>query len=113
MSQIRSDLWCAAFIRRHNDLGRFCVVARKGHPIAGQIWIEIDHLDKTVSLFAPAPAMSRPEDSADRIFEKRCDKVEAATVRARLDSELNFDPDIWVISLEMRESDPGIEMATA
>ena len=45
MSLFRSDLWCAAFVRRHNDLGNMCVVSRKGDPIAGQIFIEIDHLD--------------------------------------------------------------------
>ena len=39
----RSDLWTAAFVRRHNDLGHMCVVARRGDPIAGQIFIEIDH----------------------------------------------------------------------
>lgn len=85
------------------------MVARKGHPVAGQVWIEIDHLDKTVTLLSPAPMMARPADSVDRIFETRCDKVEPATVRDRLDSELNFDPDIWVISLEMRHGDPGVE----
>ncbi len=41
----RSDLWAAAFVRRHNDIGHICVVSRKGDPIAGQIFIEIDHLN--------------------------------------------------------------------
>ena len=36
MDQLRSDIWCAAFVRRHNDLGQFCVVAQKGDPVAGQ-----------------------------------------------------------------------------
>lgn len=86
------------------------MVARKGHPIAGQIWIEIDHLDKTVTLLAPAPALARPEDSADRIFECRFDKADPADVQNRIARELDFDPDIWVLSLEMRENDPGVEM---
>ena len=67
---LRSDLWVAAFVRRHNDLGHICVIARKGDPAAGQIFIEIDHLDGTVSLFAPAPASS--EDRLDdRTFVPR------------------------------------------
>ncbi|NMA99729.1 MAG: DUF1491 family protein, partial [Phyllobacteriaceae bacterium] len=47
MSRLRSDIWCMAFVRRHNDLGNMCVVARRGDPIAGQIFIEVDHLDGT------------------------------------------------------------------
>ena len=42
---LRSDLWAAAFVRRHNDIGEICVVSRRGDAIAGQIFIEIDHLN--------------------------------------------------------------------
>ena len=51
MSTLRADLWCAVFVRRHNDLGNMCVVSRRGDPIAGQVWIEVDHLDGSVTLF--------------------------------------------------------------
>jgi len=108
MSQLRSDLWCAAFIRRHNDLGNMCVVSRKGDPIAGQIWVEVDHLNKTVSLFSPAPAAAVQEGSADRVFETRFERVEPQVVRQRLERELDFDPDIWIIALEMRSGDTGL-----
>ena len=108
MSQLRSDLWCAAFIRRHNDLGHMCVVSRKGDPIAGQIWVEVDHLNKTVSLFSPAPSAAIEESSADRVFETRFERVEPQVARQRLERELEFDPDIWVISLELRSDDIGL-----
>ena len=74
----RSDLWAAAFVRRHNDLGHMCVVARRGDPIAGQIFIEIDHLNGTVSLLTPAPATARRDDDADRLFVRRFDHGDAA-----------------------------------
>lgn len=108
--QLRSDLWCGAFVRRHNDLGHFCVVARKGDAIAGQVFIEVDHLNGTASLYAPAPAVMRPEDSAERVFELKFDHVEPGRISERLRREADFDPDFWVLSLEMREGDPGIEM---
>jgi len=105
----RSDLWCSAFIRRHNDLGHICVVARKGDPIAGQIFIEIDHLDGTRSLFTPAPLVSR-QDDAGLVFQKRYARVEPAKVSERIAQEARFDPDLWVLSLDLRGDDPGIEI---
>jgi len=110
MSRIRSDLWCAAFTRRHNDLGHMCVVSRKGDPVAGQIWIEVDHLNGTVSLFAPAPGMGLQEQSFDHHFDRRFDKVDPARVRERLAREIEFDPDVWVLTLEMRDGDLGINI---
>jgi hypothetical protein len=106
---LRSDLWTSAFVRRHNNLGNICVVSRKGDPIAGQIFLEVDHLNGTVSLYTPAPAMLR-EDSVDRLFQLRFDHVEPQKVEDRIVQEQRFDPDLWVISLEMRNGDPGIEV---
>lgn len=102
----RSDIWVAAFVRRHNDLGHMCVVSKKGDAIAGQIFVELDHLDGTVSLYAPAPA--RVDESADRSFQIRFNHVEPEKVSARIAQESEFDPDFWLISLEMRNGDPGL-----
>lgn len=104
----RSDIWVAAFLRRNNDLGRICVMARRGDPVAGQIFIEIDHLDGTCSLYLPAPSAARPDDSAERIFQLRYDHVAPADVAARVAREVEFDPDLWVVSLELRQGDPGL-----
>jgi len=107
-SQLRSDLWCSAFLRRHNNLGQTAVVVRRGDPIAGQVWIEVDHLNGTVSLFVPAPALSRDDDSADRLFQRRFDRVAPALVRDRIAREAEFDPDMWVLALDLRSGDPGL-----
>ena len=105
---LRTDLWASAFVRRHNDLGHLCVVVRKGDPIAGQLFLEVDHLNGTVSLFTPAPSALRPEGDEDRLFQRRFDRVEPERVRERIAQEQKFDPDLWVISLEMRNGEPGI-----
>lgn len=111
MSFLRSDLWVSAFVRRHNDLGLLCVVARRGDPVAGQIFIEVDHLDGAVSLFTPAPAASRLDtDDADRAFERRFDRVEPQKVRGRIEQEAGFDPDLWVITLEQRARDIDVTL---
>lgn len=110
MQRLRADLWSAAFVRRHNDLGHICVVARRGDPVAGQIWIEIDHLNDRYSLFSPAPSVL-VEDDGDWVFQCRFDRVEAVKVSERLAREAAYDPDFWIISLELRQGDFGFVSA--
>ncbi|MGV8854335.1 MAG: DUF1491 family protein [Devosia sp.] len=110
MSLLRSDLWCGVFVRRHNDLGHMCVVSRRGDPIAGQVFIEVDHLDGTVCLYTPAPMLSRTQDEAGLVFQRRLSHVEPAKVRERIAREADFDPDLWVLSLDLRGDDIGIDL---
>lgn len=98
-----------AFVRRHNDLGHMCVVARRGDPIAGQVFIEVDHLDSTRSLYTPAPVVSRGE-GAGLVFQRRFDHAEPDKVRERIEREAEFDPDLWVLSLDSRDEDIGIDL---
>ena len=109
MSLLRSDIWVSAFVRRHNNLGNMCVVSRRGDPIAGQVFIEVDHLDGTLSLFTPAPMASRKDD-ASLVFQRRFSRVEPAKVRERIAREADFDPDLWVLSVDLRGDDAGIEV---
>ena len=107
----RTDLWVSGFVRRHNDIGHMCVVSRRGDPIAGQIFVEVDHLNGEVSLYTPAPATSLGDNPEDRLFQLRFDHVEPDKVRERIVREHDFDPDLWVVSLEMRSGDLGLEVA--
>lgn len=86
-----------------------CVVARRGDPIAGQVFIEVDHLDGTRSLFTPAPMASRKDD-ASLVFQCRFDHAEPSKVSDRIAREVEFDPDLWVLSIDLRGDDLGIEI---
>ncbi len=108
MSNLRADIWCAAFVRRHNDLGHICVLARRGHPVAGQVWIEVDHLDASASLFTPAPDLLRPNEDPDRVFQCRFERQPVDKIRSRIEQEARFDPDFWLITLESRRGDHGL-----
>ena len=110
MTPFRADIWVAAFVRRHNNLGHLCVVVRRGDPVAGQVFLLLDHLNGTVSLFTPAPVARREADSADRVFERRFDHVEPQRAQERIAREADFDPDLWVVELEMRGDDLGITL---
>ena len=109
MAALRSDLWCGVFVRRHNDLGHICVVSRRGDPIAGQVFIEVDHLDGTYSLFMPAPLASRRDD-ASLVFQRRFSHSGRQEVADRIAREVAFDPDLWVLSLDCRGDDIGVEV---
>ncbi|HUV32865.1 MAG TPA: DUF1491 family protein [Devosiaceae bacterium] len=110
MARLRSEIWVAAFLRRHNQLGRICVVSRRGDPSAGQIWIEIDHLNGTVSLLVPASAGLDAIEGEGRKFTRRFDRAEAVSVSERIAREAEFDPDVWVVTLEDRDGDHGLEL---
>jgi len=109
MSKLRADLWSAAFVRRHNDAGRICVVSRRGDPVAGQIWIEIDHLDGTRTLYTPAPGVM-VADTADWVFQCRFERAPAEEVSARIARESDWDPDFWVVTLESHSDDAGLNV---
>ena len=110
MVLIRAEIWCAAFVRRHNDVGKICVVVRKGDPIAGQIWIEIDHLDGTSSLFSQASSLLQNSKQSKLVFQKKSDRVPYSEVKAKLEQEINFDPDFWILALEDPKGEHGLEV---
>ena len=110
MSLLRSDIWVGVFVRRHNDLGHMCVVSRRGDPIAGQVFIEVDHLDGTLSLYTPAPMVSRTDDTAGLVFQQRFHHGEPPKIRERIAREIEFDPDLWVLSLDLRGDEIGVDL---
>jgi hypothetical protein len=97
-------------VRRHNDIGHICVITRRGDPIAGQIFVAVDHLNGTESLYVPAPMTARGEDTESRLFALRLDQAEPVAVAERIRREADFDPDLWVVSVEMRGGDLGLEL---
>lgn len=110
MSSIRAEIWCSAFVRRHNDVGRICVFAKKGDPVAGQVWIEVDHLDGTSSLFAQAPGAMVADDAQDWVFQNHLSRAQNDEIRERLKREENFDPDFWLLVLEDPDGDHGLTL---
>lgn len=101
-ARVTSKFWVSAFIARHMAQTRFATPLQKGADGAGAIYIIVDHLDGTNTLFGPAPQSFFDEDNSDdgRIFELLLSQVDAATCRERLDKEQRFDPDIWIVALE-------------
>jgi hypothetical protein len=104
--RLKSGIWVAAYLRRCNIEGAFAAVRRRGAEEAGAIFIIINPLDGTATLYGPAPQSAFDEaQPAGRIFVRMLggDKpAREADIEARLAREIRFDPDVWIVEVEER-----------
>ncbi len=104
--RLKSGIWVAAYLRHCQIEGAFAAVRRRGADEAGAIFIIVNRLDGTATLYGPAPQSAFDEARpADRIFAPvlgSAPPVPEADVEARLAREIRFDPDIWVVEIEDR-----------
>lgn len=104
--RLKSGIWVAAYLRRCNVEGVFAAVRRRGAEEAGAIFIKINRLDGTATLYGPAPQSAFDEaQPADRMFAAvagRDPPAKDADIEARLVREMRFDPDLWIIEAEDR-----------
>ncbi len=98
--RLKSDIFVSALLRRVFARGDFAVVERKGATDAGAIAIRQVLRDGRECLYMPAPQFFAAESDADRLFEKRMDMAAREDVAARLEKEIRFDGDLWVVVLE-------------
>ena len=101
--RIKSEIWVRAYLRRCQSEGIPVVIVRRGDEAAGTIFICVDRLDGTVSLYGPAPAGLTGTDAERRwvmCFESRA--VSTAEADRYLARQREFDPDLWIIEIEDR-----------
>ncbi len=106
LMRLKSGIWVAAYLRRCNVEGVFAVVRRRGAEEAGAIFIKINRLDGTGTLYGPASQTAFDEAKpADRIFTAivgREAPAAEAEIESRLVKEIRFDPDVWIVEVEDR-----------
>lgn len=104
--RLKSSIWVAAYVRRCNIESAFAVVRKRGAEEAGAIFIVVNRLNGTATLYGPAPqsafADDTPTDRAFSIVVGRDAPAAEADVEARLQKEMRFDPDLWIIECEDR-----------
>lgn len=103
MARLRSDFWVSAYLRRCGVEGLAAVLRRRGAAEAGAIYVKLDHLDGTASLFAPAPQSLVGEDAGERLFTAVLARVPPLDVEDRMAREGRFDPDYWLVEVDSRE----------
>jgi hypothetical protein len=102
--RVKSAIWVGALIRRYHGAGAIVTVARRGAAEAGAIFVIVDKLEGNADLYGPAPQASFDETGpSDRRFQRVATAASHDAVAERLDREVRFDPDLWVVAVEDRE----------
>ncbi len=108
--RVTSSLWIGAYVRRCFAEGAFATVARRGAEEAGAIFVIVDRLSGCADLYLPAPQASFSESHpSDRLFQRVAEGEPLADVNARVEREVGFDPDLWVVAVEDREGRAFLE----
>jgi len=104
--RLKSSIWVSAYLRRCDVEGAFVAVRRRGAEEAGAIFIKLNRLDGTGTLYGPAPqTMFDDAQPADRLFTALVGGATPAAdadIEARLVREIRFDPDVWIVEVEDR-----------
>lgn len=110
MARLRSDFWVAAHLRRCATEGLVAVLRRRGATEAGAIFVKVDRLDGSASLYGPAP-QALVAGGGPRRFTPLLRDVPAAEVEARMAREGRFDSDYWLIEIESRTGAHFLDLA--
>ena len=110
MARLRSDFWVSAYLRRCGVEGVEAVLRRRGAAEAGAIFVKVDHLDGTASLYGPAPQLFLDE-SGERLFAPVIRGGTPLDAEERVNRELRFDPDLWLVEVDDREGRHFLDLA--
>lgn len=86
------------------------VLRRRGAAEAGAIFVKVDRLDGTASLYGPAPQLF-VDDSGERLFSVVLNGVTPLDVEERVQKELRFDTDLWLVEVDDREGRHFLDLA--
>jgi hypothetical protein len=99
--RVVTDLFVSALVRRVFSAGGFAAVERRGAAEAGAVFIRQRFRDGLETLYGPAPQSFFGEDDDVRRFEIRAERCEAEQCDSIIGRETRFDPDLWVLELEV------------
>ena len=105
--RLKSEIWVKAYLRRCQHEGADAVLVRRGDTDAGAIYIKVSRLDGTAALFGPAPAGM--EEAREERRWQSCLRQSPSGPPSEVDADvylarqIDFDPDIWIVSVEDRQ----------
>ena len=108
MTRLRSDFWVSAYIRQCMTQGKAAMLVRRGAAEAGAIFVRLDHLDGRVTLYGPA-LQSLADDGIRRF--RMVAEDDPLAINDRIERELKFDSDLWVVDVEDRQGRPELDLA--
>ena len=103
--RVTTDLFVSALLRRIFAAGGFAAVVKRGATEAGAVFVLARDRFGEASLFGPAPQTSydpgRPEE---RRFIRLNEGEDNAALERRLEKEIRFDPDVWIVEVEVGQT---------
>ena len=74
----------------------------------------MDRLDRSATLYAPAPQSAFEERGIERRFSRAHapEYLEAGDIEQRLSKEIRFDPDVWIVEVEDRRGRSFLDLVT-
>ncbi|MDX2288569.1 MAG: DUF1491 family protein [Hyphomicrobiaceae bacterium] len=105
LMRLKSEFWVKAYVRSAASAGASAFVVRRGDADSGAIFIRVNRLDGTSTVFGPAVA-GLDETSLERRFSARLAQggADDDVVEAYLAGEMRYDPDAWIIEIEDRQA---------
>lgn len=110
--RLRADIWIAAHLRRCAVEGAYATLRRRGASEAGAIFVVVDRLDGRQALYGPAP-QSAIDESGERRWVRlhEAEWIDGAQVSERLQRQMKFDPDLWILDIEDRAGRHFLDLA--
>ncbi len=113
MARLTSDFYVAHLMRRVAGAGGFAAILKKGASEAGAVYIVVRERFGALRLYGPAPQQAYQQDRpSDRYFLKLDAVTNDEDINKFVDSEARFDPDFWLVELEMDQADLPFEVTT-
>ena len=101
----------SAQLRRCGAAGVVAVLRRRGSAESGAICIKVDRLDGTALLLGPMPQSEADPEGTRRFGPMHNEAwLDAGAAEARLQREVKFDPDLWIIEIEDRAGRAFLEI---
>ncbi|MGE0284131.1 MAG: DUF1491 family protein [Rhizobiaceae bacterium] len=101
--RVTSEIWVSALVRRVFSMGGFAAIVQRGSPEAGAIYITTRNRLGEVELYAPAPQTSYDTSKPEERLFSRIVGLDNEAIDARLAKERRFDPDVWIVELEVAD----------
>jgi hypothetical protein len=95
--------------------GAIAVLRRRGAAEAGAIFVKVDHLNGSATLYGPAPQSVAAEAprGVERMFVRAHagPSINSAEAEERLKREIAFDPDLWIVEVEKGADGAWLDLA--
>lgn len=102
--RVTTDFWVSSIVRRAFSEGGFAAIMRRGATEAGAVILLARGRTGESRLYMPAPQSSYDESRpSDRLFVEVLHSGDEEEIAKRIEREQRFDPDIWVVELEVGE----------